>query len=300
MARQIGVTPSMARITDKYEQSSDTPLFICDFSPPRGGVPSLLEPAARLDADWLSAAYNPGRSTRASSPIAAHWIKERTGRDVLFTLATRDMNKIAVQSLLLGAQLLGLENVVIVQGDRLTERDLSLVEDVSDYRPTELIHSVRRMNGGTDFRGLKLRSPTDFCVGASLDLGHGIVKEARLAGRKVEAGAQFFISQPTFDPGGAVEFLERYAEENGEPLAAPVFFGIQVMAPGGLVFGGVPDWVTDGLDGGRAGADIALETLSRFIERGFRAFYLVPPILKGGRRDYEAAQAVLDSRGRLG
>ena len=285
----------MTKIADKYEQSPDKPLVICDFSPPRGAGSDLLEPAGQLDADWISVAYNPGKSTRVSSPIAAHWIREHTGRDVLFTLATRDMNKIAVQSLLLGAQLLGLENVAVVQGDRFNEKDLSRVENVSDYQPTGLIRSVREMNEGTDFKGLKLRSPTDFCVGASLDLGHGIETEARLTRRKVQAGAQFFISQPTFDPEGPKEFLERYAEQSGERLSAPVFFGVQVMTSDGLILGEVPDWVTQGLAKGRAGADIALEVLDRFTQSGFRSFYLVPPILKGGRRDYEAAQAVLEA-----
>ena len=163
---------------------------------------------------------------------------------MVFTLATRDMNKIAIQSLLLGAQLMGLENVVVVQGDRLTERDLSRVRDASDYRPTELLGAIREMNQGIDFKGLKLRSPTDFCVGASLDLGRGIEREVQLAMRKVEAGAQFFISQPTFDPAGALELLDRYAEESGERLSAPVFFGVQVMTAGSPVFGDVPEWVT--------------------------------------------------------
>ena len=285
----------MTKIAEKYEQSTDEPLVICDFSPPRGADPDMLEPARQLDADWISVAYNPGKSTRVSSPIAAHWIKEHTGRDVLFTLATRDMNKIAVQSLLLGAQLMGLENVAVVQGDRLTEKDLSRVADVSDYRPTGLLRSIREMNDGTDFKGLKLRSPTDFCIGASIDLGHGIETEARLTRRKVQAGAQFFISQPTFDPGGPREFLDRYAEQNGEPLSAPVFFGVQVMTSDGLILGEVPDWVTQGLAKGRPGTDIAMEVFDQFTGAGFRSFYLVPPILKGGRRDYEAAQAVLES-----
>ena len=294
-AGENGPRASMTKITDRYEQSADTPLVICDFSPPRGAGPELLEPAAGIDADWISVAYNPGKSTRVSSPIAAHWIKENLGRDVVFTLATRDMNKIAMQSLLLGAQLMGLENVVVVQGDRLTERDLSRVRDASDYRPTELLGAIREMNQGIDFKGLKLQSPTDFCVGASLDLGRGIEREVRLARRKVEAGAQFFISQPTFDPAGALELLDRYAEESGERLSAPVFFGVQVMTTGSPVFGDVPEWVTDGLAKGRSGVDIALDVLDRFIQAGFRSFYLIPPILKGGRRDYEAAQVVLEA-----
>ena len=191
----------MTKITDKYEQSADTPLVICDFSPPRGAGPELLEPAGRIDADWISVAYNPGKSTRVSSPIAAHWIKENLGRDVVFTLATRDMNKIAVQSLLLGAQLMGLENVVVVQGDRLTERDLSRVRDASDYWPTELLGAIREMNQGIDFKGLKLRSPTDFCVGASIDLGRGVEREVRLPGARRGGGAVLHLAAD-FRPGG--------------------------------------------------------------------------------------------------
>ena len=102
------------------------------------------------------------------------------------------------------------------------------------------------------------------------------------------------MSQPIFDPAPGLEFLDRYAEESGEQLMTPVFFGVQVMTGDGPVFGDVPEWVTDGLARGRSGVDIALEVLGRFTEAGIRAFYLIPPILKGGRRDYNAAQAVLE------
>ena len=77
------------------------------------------------------------------------------------------------------------------------------------------------------------------------------------------------MSQPVFDPTPAVELLDRYAENSGERLSAPVFFGVQVMTGDGPVFGDVPEWVTDGLAKGRTGADIALEVLDRFTEAGF-------------------------------
>ena len=284
----------MAKVVDKYAKDRDRALFICDFSPPRGADPVLLEPAKHLDVDWVSVAYNPGKSTRVNSAIAAHWIKLNTGRDVVSTLATRDMNKIAAQSMLLGAQLLGLENMVVVKGDALTERDLSSVKEVSDFKPTELLRSIGDMNQGIDFKGLKLRAPTDFCAGASIDLGRGIDREVLLTRRKAEAGAQFFISQPTFGPEGPREFLARYSDQAREELSSPVFHGVQVMVEEGLVLGDVPQWVTDDLAAGRPGPDIALQVLNTFVDAGFRCFYLVPPIMRGGRRDYEAAQAVLE------
>ena len=284
----------MTKVVDKYWEKKDRTLFICDFSPPRGADPALLEPAGSLDVDFVSVAYNPSKSTRVNSAVVAHWIKANAGKDVVFTLATRDMNKVAVQSLLLGAQLLGLENLVVVKGDEFTDKDLSRVKEVGDFRPTELLRSVNEMNEGIDFKGLKLRSPTDFCVGASIDLGRGIDSEIALTRRKVEAGAYFFITQPTFHSDGPVEFAAKYAERYGEDLSPPIFHGVQVMTQESIVFGSVPQWVTDDLAKGRSGQDIALEVIHNFAEAGFRSFYLVPPILKGGRRDYEAAQAVLE------
>ena len=285
----------MTKVVDKLVQEPGRPLFICDFSPPRAGDPNLLEQAKLLDAGFVSVAYNPGKSTRINSAFAAYWVKSNTGNDVTFTLATRDMNKLAIQSLLLGAQLMGLDNLIVVGGDEFTVRELSLLKRVDDFHPTALIKSISGMNGGTDFKGLKLRSPTDFCIGASIDLGRNIEREVALTRRKIEAGAHFFVSQPTFGREEPQQFLARYAMQFGEELSAPVFHGVQVMTGDSIVFGNVPPWVTDDLSKGRSGPDIALQVLEDFTDAGFRSFYLVPPILRGGRRDYEAAHTVLQS-----
>jgi len=284
----------MAKVVDKRAQDPNAILFICDFSPPRGADPKLLAPAHDLDADFISVAYNPGKSTRVNSAFGALWIKENAGRDVLFTLATRDMNKVAVQSLLLGAALLGLENVLVVKGDSFTERELSAVKSVDDFKPTELLSSIVAMNNGRDFKGGKLRSPTDFCVGAPIDLAHGVRRETRLTRKKVEAGAEFFLMQPLFDPQRLHDFLSGYEREYGEPLSAPVFCGLQVMAPDSIVFGDIPEWVTRDLSGGRPGEEIAAQVLRDFVAEGLRSVYLVPPIMRGGRRDYKAAQRVIE------
>ena len=285
---------TLTTVIDKRAQEPNAVQFICDFSPPRGGDPKLLEPARRLGAGFISVAYNPGRSTRVNSAFAAAWIKGNTGADAIFTLATRDMNKVAVQSLLLGADLLGLENVVVVKGDEFSERDLSTVKAVDDFVPTGLLRSIASMNQGLDFKGGKLRSPTRLCAGAVIDLAHG-EGETALVRRKVEAGAQFFLMQPVFEPRRLQDFLSRYDREYGEPLAPPVFCGIQVMAADGLIFGDIPDWVTSDLEGGRPGDEIAVQVLQDFVVAGFRSFYLVPPIFRGGRRDYEAAQRVIEA-----
>ena len=280
------------KIVDKFLQNPDAAIFICDVSPPRGADPGLLEPLRGLDADFLSMAYNPGRSVRVNSVAAAHWLRRETGAEAAFTIATRDMNRVAIQSLLLGAELLGLENVIVVRGDDFTPRELATVRDVHDFTPTGLIRAIGAMNEGVDHRGLRLRGPTNFCVGATIDLGRGIDSEVRLTHAKAEAGAQFFVSQPTFSAEPPARFLERYAALYGE-LGAPVFHGVPVMAPGSLALGEVPQRVTDDLAVGRPGADIAAQLVDDLRDAGYRTFYLVPPILRAGRRDYDAAREVL-------
>ncbi len=288
----------MTKITERCFEATGHTTFICDFSPPRAGDPGILS-QPDIPADFISVAYNPGRSVRANSAMLAASIKSRLSRDVVFTLATRDMNKLALESQMLGAQLLGLENVVVVQGDPFTQRDLTMVKDVRDFSPSGFIASITAMNAGTDFKGTKLRSPTDFCIGATADLGRGVAREARLAYRKVQSGAQFLITQPIFDPSEALHFQEAYAGASGESPAFPVFFGLQVLEQDGIIFSSVPESVRGELQGGRGGVEIALELYQEFQAAGLHNVYLVPPIRRGGARNYAAAREVLSQVKRL-
>ena len=147
--------------------------------------------------------------------------------------------KIALQSRLLGAELLGLSNLIVVQGDKMTERDNT--QAVAEYTSTGLVEAIAQMNSGVDFRGVNLRAPTDFCIGAALDLGRGVESEARLAYRRVLAGAHFFITQPVFNPAVITEFNAAYEELAGAPLGLPVFWGLQILMADGVLFSNVPE-----------------------------------------------------------
>lgn len=287
----------MAKVTDRFRDSGNAVVVISDCTPLRSGDPAMLDRLGGLNVDFVCTAYNPGKLVRGDSIVAAYTIKQRVGKDVVFNLATRDMNKIALESRLLGAQMLGLENVVVLQGDPFTERELIQVKPVDDFTPTGFIRSIRSMNEGLDYRGSKLREPTDFCVGATLDLGRDLEGEARLAHQKVEAGAQYFITQPIYDLGLRERFLELYQAGAKESLSQPIFWGLQVLEKDGILLGDIPAPVLQDLDAGRPGADIARELLHTFVEAGIRGIYLVPPILRGGARDYEAAQRVLEAFG---
>ena len=282
----------MTKITDACFEATGRTCFVCDFSPPRAGDSGLLA-RARVGADFVSVAHNPGQSVRVDSAMFASAIRAQLRQDVVFTLATRDMNKLALQSHLLGAQLLGLENVIVLRGDPFGLRDREGVAEVGDFTPSALIGAIAAMNQGVDFRGTKLDSPTDFCVGAAVDLGRDLVREVILTQRKVQAGAQFLITQPIFDPERASQFRHAYGKVAGGPLGIPVFFGLQLMEPGGISFSAVPQRVREELADGRCGVSLALELCQRFHQDGLRNVYLVPSIAKGGARNYEAAREFL-------
>lgn len=285
---------NVTTVSQKYAEGKGAPLFVCDFSPPRGADLSTVDEVRQIGADFVCVAYSPGKSVRVDSVAMAYMLRQRGEESVIFNLVCRDMNKLAVQNHLLGAHLLGLENIVVLQGDAFTERDLSTVKEVSDYRPAELIRAVVALNQGLDFRGLKLRAPTSFCIGAAINLGASdLEKEAGLAHQKIEAGADFFLTQAFYDVSLAKRFLELYQGSTGHELLKPVFYGLQILERDGIVFGDVPEPTRRDLERGRPGTDIALEQLHTYVANGLTSVYLIPPILRGGRRNYLAAKEVV-------
>ena len=281
------------KITDRVFQVAGRPCFICDFSPARSGDTEQGR-QADMSADVIAVAYNPGRAVRANSAMLAASIKRNLGKETSFTLATRDMNRLALESQLLGAQLLGLENVVVVQGDPFSQRDLQRTKEVADLSPSQLISRIASLNHGMDFRGSKLRSPTDFCIGATVDLDRELDKEVALACRKLRAGAHFLITQPIFDTDQAAGFHGAVEALSGAPVDVPVFFGLQMLEKDGVSFSNVPDAVREDLAQGKPGVKIALELYQRFQDAGIHNVYLVPPIRRGGARNYDAARQFLD------
>lgn len=283
----------MEKITDAYQSKGRRPLVICDFSPARGVFLGILEDVRKLDADFISVNYTPGRVPRADSAMTAHAIHQHTGREVLFTVATRDMNPLALQSHLLGAATIGLQNVLILGGDPFPSTRRRKAGAVGAMLPTELMRIVRGMNEGLDRRGRPLEGATDLCVGGAINLSAHIESETRLTHAKIHAGAHFFVTQPVFDPQRVRELRTAYADSVGEPLNVPVFYGIQVPRLGQITFSPVPSRYQEQLDGGRSGEDIAVEVWEGLSKEGVDALYLVPPVGPSGARDYDAAARFL-------
>ena len=284
----------MKSVIEAINKRGRKPFYLCDFSPPKGGNADLLLESYDLNPDMFLVAYAPGKSVRLNPIFAADWIHSRTNIPSVFTVSTRDMNKSAMQSLLLGAELMGLPNVLIVKGDKFSAQDLNLQTEVNDFTPTELISAVKTMNERRDFRGNELTYPTRFCIGGALDLSRDWGKESWLTKAKITSGSNFIVSQPTFDHELPSKFLSFYEKTIGEKLKIPVMWGIQMVERDTISFANVPRWVHQKLEDGGSSYEITINLVKRHLDLGIDTFYLVPTIYKGGRRDYLSAQAVME------
>ena len=202
------------------------------------------------------------------------------------------MNRIAIQSLLLGAHTQGLHNVVVVMGDPIGMRDRGRVTAVNDYTTTSLLADIDRMNGARDFRGLALSGPTSFCAGATVDLSRGIDRETSLADRKVDVGAKFLLSQSHFGLRDLVYLRNQVAQSR--EFQTPVFAGVQILEADGIAFGSVPVDISRDLQSGRSGLGIARELAFDLWLEGISTFYVIPTIREGGLRDYQAASELIE------
>ena len=124
-------------------------------------------------------------------------------------------------------------------------------------------------------------------------------EEAALAVRKVRAGAHFLMTQPIFSAVQAGRFRESFASEAGDTPAVPVFFGLQILEADGVIFSSVSDEVRSQLEGGRPGVELSLKLYREFQQSGLHNIYLVPPIRRGGARNYAAARDFLAQIHRL-
>ncbi len=284
----------MKSVLEALQKRDPKPFVVCDFSPPKGGAEDLLNHLTELTPDMFLVAYAPGKSVRINPIFVADWIQVQVNIPSIFTMSTRDMNKNAIQSLLLGAQLKGLDNVFVVKGDEFTTHDLDLQNSVNDYMPTDLMASIKVMNERRDFLGKELNYPTSFCIGAALDISRPWEKEAWLTKVKIERGCDFLISQPVFDPELPSKFMEFYRVEVGENLNVPIMWGIQMVDKNTVSFATVPEWVCKDLQDGHLPYEITIDLIERYLEKGIDTFYLIPTIFRGGRRDYLSAQAVIE------
>jgi homocysteine S-methyltransferase len=195
-----------------------------EILPPKGWNPAeMIEQCRTLHQAGVDA-VNVLDSARAQSRMgvlpAALIVQREVGIETVFHYTCRDRNMLGMLSDLLGAAAGGLRNVLLVTGDPPAMGpypDSTAVFDIDSIGLTNLLH---RLNQGLDPGGNSIGEPTRYVVGVALNQGADLDRELERFAWKVDAGADFAVTQPVFD----AEQLERFLARARSPL--PIIAGI--------------------------------------------------------------------------
>jgi methionine synthase / methylenetetrahydrofolate reductase(NADPH) len=185
-----------------------------ELVPPRGHQTDALCAQARHlkkhGVDLVNIPDQAQANARMSALAAAFLIEQQCGVETILHYACRDRNLIAMQSDLLGAHAMGVRNVLLVTGDPPRVGDYQDATALADVDSIGLTNMVNSLNGGLDIGGQPIGSPTAFHIGVAVDPGApDLDDELRRFAYKVDAGAEFAITQPVFDVAELRAFLAR-------------------------------------------------------------------------------------------
>jgi len=264
-----------------------------EMDPPRGlSTHKLLAGASLLydaGADVINVADSPMARMRMSAWAVCDVVQRQIGVETTLHFPTRGRNLLRVQGDLLAAHAIGLRNVFVVMGDPTSIGDYPEATDNYDLVPSGLIKLIKQgFNAGLDHSGTSIGQPTNFFVGAALNLcAPDVDTEVRNLHRKINAGADFFLTQPIYLSNDGPKLLEVYEKKYGS-MDKPILVGILPLVsarhanflhnevPG--VF--IPDETrkrieSSGENGARVGVELAVELIEQ-IRDWAGGVYLMP------------------------
>jgi methionine synthase I (cobalamin-dependent)/5,10-methylenetetrahydrofolate reductase len=273
-----------------------------EFTPPRGvDVTDMLEKVKRCAAAGIDAVNipdGPRASSRLSPMITAVKIQQSAQIETILHVCCRDRNIIGLQSDMLGAYAIGLRNVLLITGDppKLGEYpDATAVFDLDSIALTRL---VANLNMGIDVGENVISPPTALAIGVGANpVAADLPREMERFKRKVEAGAEYAITQPVFDMASLFNFIEA-TKDHKIPFIAGIwpfssFKNAEFMAnevPGVVVPGQLLERMSGAVtraDGIKLGIEIAQEIIEQ-IKDSVAGFAISAPF-----GNVDAALAVL-------
>jgi methionine synthase I (cobalamin-dependent)/5,10-methylenetetrahydrofolate reductase len=197
-----------------------------ELVPPRGfRADALVEQAKQLRIRGVALVNipdGPRAGARMSALSAAVLVEQQAGVETILHYACRDRNLLGMQSDLLGAHSMGIRNLLLITGDPPQAGDYPDATGVFDVDSIGLTNVVTRLNRGSDIGGQSIGVPTGFHIGVAANPGAlDPDEELRRLAYKVEAGAEFVITQPVFDAAELSSFLARI-----EGFRIPVLAGV--------------------------------------------------------------------------
>ena len=209
-----------------FKEKLETGDFVVtsELTPPKGiDISKMLATAETLkghvDAFNVTDSYNARMSL---SPLAAAHALIQSGVEPILQMTTRDRNRIALQSDMLGAGSLGVRHLVCMGGDPPHLGDHPDAKPVFDFGTEELISAAVALAKGEDSTGNALNQAPDFNVGAVVNPGASdLDNELARFEKKIDSGARYFQTQAIFDAAAFEAFMTRVARFN-----VPIIAGI--------------------------------------------------------------------------
>lgn len=188
--------------------------ILAEMDPPKGvDVSNMVANAMRVKGK-VDAFVVPEMSNAVMRmcSLGAATILQGKGLETVMQINCRDRNRIALQADLLAANGCGITNVMAVTGEDPKFGDHHQARSVYDINLLELLQAISNLQKGKDMAGIDLAGSPEFLVGSTVNAGaKGRSPELELEemNKKIEAGAQFFISPPLFDLSAIKPFLKR-------------------------------------------------------------------------------------------
>jgi homocysteine S-methyltransferase len=197
-----------------------------EILPPRGVDATREIAGAKMCAehgiDAINVPDGPRASARMSAQVTCQLIQELAGIEAVNHFCCRDRNILGIQSELLGAHSLGVRNLICITGDPPRMGSYPDATAVFDVDAIGLVNIVRNLNHGLDIGGNPMGSQTALLIGVGANPGAiNMDEEIRRFEWKVEAGAEYVVTQPVFDLDLLEAFLKRI-----EHVKIPVLCGI--------------------------------------------------------------------------
>lgn len=208
----------------------------------------------------------PNARLRMNSVMAGSIIKRQTGIEVISHYTCRDRSLVGTQADMLGAHALGVRAILPTTGDG-PDHGPYPSKPVYDYSSVQLIKIIKGFNHGLDVLGNPFTGPTAFTVAATANPGApNLSAELDRVQKKIDAGADFFQTQPVYDVDTAFAFFDKTAV-----MTKPMLLGVMPLKSLKMaefvktkVAGvNVPNHVISDLEKGRSGFEIACELIER-------------------------------------
>lgn len=203
-----------------------------EIGPPKGvDIEQMLQETEHLRGvvDAINVTDIQSSVMRVGSMAICHLLRDR-GFEPIFQMTCRDRNRLALQSDLLSAYLLGIENVLCLTGDHNALGDHTDSMPVFDLDSASLLAVAKKLNEGRDMTGNELAGKPDFCLGAVVTPGADPIEPQLMKMKKKRsAGAEFFQTQAVYDTDLFKRFRDRITG-----IDAPVMLGLVLLKSVGM------------------------------------------------------------------